>query len=59
MVYRVIDAGMVSLPDVLDGKVTLAESVEASQYLEMKADIEWANAEKAWKGGGKHGWGSA
>lgn len=59
MVYRVIDAGMVSMPDVLDGRVSLADIVEASHYLDMKSDIEWANTKIAWKEGGKHGRSSA
>lgn len=50
MVYRVIDAGMVSLPDVLDGKVSLADIVEASHYLDMKSDIEWAKYGKSMEG---------
>ena len=33
---------MVTLRDVIDGAVTLAELVTINHYLDMKADIEYA-----------------
>ena len=53
-IYRVIDSGMVTLPDVTSGRVTLAELAEANHYLDMKSDIEYNAAEKA-RREAKHG----
>lgn len=49
-IYRAIDSGMVTLPDVTEGRVTLAELAEVNHYLDMKADIEYAAMEKTRKG---------
>lgn len=49
-----IDSGMVSLPDVKAGRVTLADIVEMNHYLDMKADIEHYAADKV-REEGKHG----
>ena len=56
-IYRAIDGGMMTLPDVTSGRVTLAEIAEANHYLDMKADIEYYANEKAMKKtqkGGRH-----
>ena len=56
-IYRAIDSGMVSLPDVTSGRVTLAEIAEVNHYLDMKSDIEYYANEKAMKKtqkGGRH-----
>ena len=56
-IYRAIDSGMVSLPDVTSGRVTLAEIAEVNHYLDMKNDIEYYANEKAMKKakkGGRH-----
>ena len=45
---------MVSLPDVREGRVTLADLMEVNHYLEMKADIEHYSMDKA-REEGKHG----
>ena len=55
MIYRAIDSGMVSLPDVLEGRVSLADIVEVIHYLEMKSDIEWANSQSGRKEGVHYG----
>lgn len=56
-IYRAIDSGMISLPDVTSGRVTLAEIAEINHYLDMKSDIENYANEKAMKkprkGGGR------
>lgn len=49
-----IDSGMVSLSDVVAGRVSLADIAEASHYLDMKADMEYYCMEKSRKEG-KHG----
>lgn len=49
-IYRAIDSGMVSLPDVKEGRVNLADIAEVNHYLDMKSDIEYAAMEKARKG---------
>ena len=41
-IYRAIDAGMVTMRDVVDGVVTLADIVAVNHYLDMKQDIEYA-----------------
>lgn len=41
-IYRAIDAGMVTMRDVVDGVVTLADLVTITHYLDMKQDIEYA-----------------
>ena len=41
-IYRAIDAGMVTMRDVVDGAVTLADIVAVNHYLDMKQDIEYA-----------------
>ena len=41
-IYRAIDSGMITLPDVTSGRVTLAEIAEVNHYLDMKQDIEYA-----------------
>ena len=41
-IYRAIDAGMVTMRDVVDGVVTLADLVTVNHYLDMKQDIEYA-----------------
>ena len=46
-IYRAIDSGMVSLPDVTSGRVSLAEIVEINHYLDMRSDIESYLADKA------------
>lgn len=45
-IYKVVDSGMVSLTEVKNGDVTIAELVRISQYLDMKSDIEYANMPK-------------
>jgi hypothetical protein len=46
-IYRAIDSGMISLPDVTSGRVSLAEIAEINHYLDMKFDVEHHMAEKA------------
>ena len=46
---------MVSLPDVKSGRVNLADIAEVNNYLDMKADIEYAARERSMKGGSRHG----
>ena len=45
-IYRAIDSGMVTLTEVKNGDVTIAELVRIAQYLDMKSDIEYANTPK-------------
>lgn len=40
-IYRAIDSGMISLPDVTSGRVSLYEIVEINHYLDMRGDIEY------------------
>ena len=54
---RAYASGMISLPDVTSGRVSLAEIAEANHYLDMKNDIEYYANEKAMKKakkGGRH-----
>ena len=53
-IYRAIDSGMISLPDVTSGRVSLAEIVEINHYLDMRSDIESYLADKA-REESKHG----
>lgn len=48
-VYRAIDAGLVTMRDVVDGVVTLADLVTVNHYLDMKQDIEYAISEESKK----------
>jgi hypothetical protein len=50
-IYRTIDAGMVSMTDVLNGNITLSEIVRVNHYLDMKQDIEFMANEEAMKHG--------
>lgn len=51
-----IDAGIVSYADVQRGEVSLVEIVRIADYLNMKADIEYAAYERNKpKGGGRFG----
>ena len=54
-IYRAIDAGMVTMRDVVDGVVTLADLVTVNHYLDMKQDIEYYANEKAIKKAKKGG----
>jgi hypothetical protein len=40
-IYRAIDSGMISLPDVTSGRVSLYEIIEINHYLDMRVDIEY------------------
>ena len=56
-IYRAIDSGMISLPDVTSGRVSLAEIAEVNHYLDMKQDIEYYANQQAIKDnrkGGRH-----
>lgn len=46
---------MVLLPDVLAGRVSLADIARAGVYLDMKADIDEYIADEAKKESEKHG----
>lgn len=56
-IYRVLDAGMVTMTELKSGMVTLSDLVGMTHYLDMKSDIEYANLKKYDKpeGGGRHG----
>lgn len=56
-IYRVLDAGMVTMTELKSGMVTLTDLVGMTHYLDMKSDIEYANITKHDKpeGGGRHG----
>ena len=42
-IYRCIDSGMVTMTEVKSGAVSLADLAGITHYLDMKADIEYAN----------------
>ena len=46
-IYRAVESGMISLPDVTSGRVSLSEIVEINNYLDMKNDIEYMAQEDA------------
>ena len=46
---------MVSLPDVKEGRVNLADLVEVNHFLDMKSDIEYFANEEAMKKAKKGG----
>ncbi len=56
-IYRVLDAGMVTMTELKSGLVTLSDLVGMTHYLDMKSDIEYANMTKHDKpeGGGRYG----
>lgn len=59
LIYRVLDAGMVTMTELKSGTVSLADIVGMTHYLDMKADIEYANMMKhekpSLRGGGRYG----
>lgn len=59
LIYRVLDAGMVTMTELKSGAVNLTDIVGMTHYLDMKADIEYANMTKREKpslrGGGRYG----
>lgn len=46
---------MVNFLDVKQGNISLAEIVEINHFLDMKADIEYANMNNTKKGGKQYG----
>jgi len=48
-IYRAIDSGMITLPDVKEGRVSLSDIAEINHYLDMKQDIEYMAQDKAMK----------
>ena len=45
-IYRAIDAGMVTMRDVVDGAVKMADIGAVYHYLDMKQDNEYAKSKE-------------